>query len=66
MNLAKERMLLNQSRLDTLNEEYNNKSNPSNKETKEYEKKKAQLEKTRNDAKKKNCIGHPRGSKRTS
>ena len=52
MNLAKERMLLNQSRLDTLNEEYNNKSNPSNKETKEYEKKKAQLEKTRNDAKK--------------
>lgn len=52
MNLAKERMLLNQSRLDTLNEEYNNKSNPSNKETKEYEKKKAQLEKTRDDAKK--------------
>lgn len=52
MNLAKERMLLNQSRLDTLNEEYNNKSNPSNKEAKEYEKKKAQLEKTRNDAKK--------------
>lgn len=52
MNLAKERMLFNQSRLDTLNEEYNNKSNPSNKETKEYEKKKAQLEKTRNDAKK--------------
>lgn len=51
MNLAKERMLLNQSRLDTLNEEYNNKSNPSNKETKEYEKKKAQLEKTRDDAK---------------
>lgn len=52
INLAKERMLLNQSRLDTLNEEYNNKSNPSNKETKEYEKKKAQLEKTRDDAKK--------------
>lgn len=52
MNLAKERMLLNQSRLDTLNEEYNNKSNPSNKETKEYEKKKAQLEKTHDDAKK--------------
>lgn len=51
MNLAKERMLLNQSRLDTLNEEYNNKSNPSNKETKEYEKKKAQLEKTRDEAK---------------
>lgn len=51
MNLAKERMLLNQSRLDTLNEEYNDKSNPSNKETKEYEKKKAQLEKTRDDAK---------------
>lgn len=51
MNLAKERMLLNQSRLDTLNEEYNNKSNHSNKETKEYEKKKAQLEKTRDDAK---------------
>lgn len=52
MNLAKERMLLNQSRLDILNEEYNDKSNPSNKETKEYEKKKAQLEKTRDDAKK--------------
>lgn len=52
MNLAKERMLLNQSRLDTLNEEYNNKLNPSNKETKEYEKKKAQLEKARDDAKK--------------
>lgn len=52
MNLAKERMLLNQSRLDTLNEEYNDKSNPSNKETKEYEKKKAQLEKARDDAKK--------------
>lgn len=51
MNLAKERMLLNQSRLDILNEEYNDKSNPSNKETKEYEKKKAQLEKTRDDAK---------------
>lgn len=51
MNLAKERMLLNQSRLDTLNEEYNDKSNPSNKEIKEYEKKKAQLEKTRDDAK---------------
>lgn len=51
MNLAKERMLLNQSRLDTLNEEYNNKSNPSNEEIKEYEKKKAQLEKTRDDAK---------------
>ena len=44
-------MLLNQSRLDILNEEYNDKSNPSNKETKEYEKKKAQLEKTRDDAK---------------
>lgn len=52
MNLAKERMLLNQSRLDTLNEEYNDKSNPSNKETKEYEKNKAQLEKARDDAKK--------------
>lgn len=52
MNLAKERMLLNQSRLDTLNEEFNDKSNPSNKETKEYEKKKAQLEKARDDAKK--------------
>lgn len=51
MNLAKERMLLNQSRLDILNEEYNDKSNPSNKEAKEYEKKKAQLEKTRDDAK---------------
>lgn len=51
MHLAKERMLLNQSRLDTLNEEYNDKSNPSNKEIKEYEKKKAQLEKTRDDAK---------------
>ena len=51
MNLAKERMLLNQSRLDILNEEYNDKSNPSNKETKEYEKKKVQLEKTRDDAK---------------
>lgn len=52
MNLAKERMLLNQSRLDTLNEEYNNKSNPSNKETKEYEKRKKELEKNRDDAKK--------------
>lgn len=36
----------------SLNEEYNDKSNPSNKETKEYEKKKAQLEKARDDAKK--------------
>lgn len=52
MNLAKERMLVNQSRLDTLNEEYNDKSNPSNKEIKEYEKKKAQFEKARDDAKK--------------
>lgn len=52
MKAASDQMLKNQKELDLLNEEYNDKSNPSNKETKEYEKKKAQLEKARDDAKK--------------
>lgn len=52
MKAASDQMLKKQKELDLLNARYNNNSNPTNKETKEYEKKKAQLEKARDDAKK--------------
>lgn len=52
MKAASDQMLKNQKELDLLNARYSNKSDPTDKETKEYEKKKAQLEKARDDAKK--------------
>jgi len=51
MKAASDQMLKNQKELDLLNARYSNKSDPTDKETKEYEKKKAQLEKNRDDAK---------------
>lgn len=52
MKAASDQMLKKQKELDLLNARYNNNSDPTDKETKEYEKKKAQLEKARDDAKK--------------
>lgn len=52
MKAASDQMLKKQKELDLLNARYSNKSDPTDKETKEYEKKKAQLEKARDDAKK--------------
>nr|DAT08933.1 MAG TPA: protein of unknown function (DUF3597) [Bacteriophage sp.] len=52
MKAASDQMLKNQKELDLLNAKYSNKSDSTDKETKEYEKKKAQLEKARDDAKK--------------
>ena len=65
MEAAYNTMVAKQKELNNLEEKYNQSSNHTDKDTKEYKKKKSEFEKDRDNAKKK-CIRHSGRSKTTS